>query len=195
MPHSQATVFHLDHSPLQQNAELSQLTDALMRLSQIDSQATFNAYCKTVCHLWQKHFPQHRGETSQQFAELRQRIAAGPVENEVIPTTWGGVVISHYQPTQIEKWLLINAGGYLALETHSMKKESLEVKEGAGILLSRDHPSKPLSVSELVPGTTMSFEPGMEHCIIGTEDLLVFERSTEPKGMDQDLIFIYTPDQ
>ena len=34
----------------------------------------------------------------------------------------------------------------------------------------------------------------MEHCIIGTEDLLVFERSVDPKGMDQDLIFIYEPD-
>jgi hypothetical protein len=34
----------------------------------------------------------------------------------------------------------------------------------------------------------------MEHCIIGAEDLLVFERSVDPKGMDQDLIFIYEPD-
>jgi hypothetical protein len=31
----------------------------------------------------------------------------------------------------------------------------------------------------------------MEHCIIGVEDVLVFERSIDPKGMDQDLIFIY----
>ena len=36
--------------------------------------------------------------------------------------------------------------------------------------------------------------PGQEHCLIGTEDLLVFERSIDPKGMDQDLIFIYEPD-
>jgi hypothetical protein len=34
----------------------------------------------------------------------------------------------------------------------------------------------------------------MEHCIIGAEDLLVLERSVDPKGMDQDLIFIYEPD-
>jgi hypothetical protein len=34
----------------------------------------------------------------------------------------------------------------------------------------------------------------MEHCLIGTENLLVFERSTDPKGMDQDLVFIYEPD-
>lgn len=194
MPHNQAPVFHLDHYPLQHNAELSKLADELIQLTQIDSQATFNAYCKAACSLWRKHFPQNRGSTSQQFSELSQRIAIGPVKNEVIPTPWGGVVITAYQPTQIEKWLLINAGGYLALETHSLKQEYLEVKEGTGILLSRDKPTKPLLVSELVPGSTANFEPGMEHCIIGTEDLLVFERSTEPKGMDQDLIFIYTPD-
>ena len=28
----------------------------------------------------------------------------------------------------------------------------------------------------------------------GTEGLVVFERSVDPKGMDQDLIFIYEPD-
>jgi hypothetical protein len=33
----------------------------------------------------------------------------------------------------------------------------------------------------------------MEHCLIGTEDLLVFERSVDPKGMDKDLVFIYEP--
>ena len=194
MSHSQATAFNLDHTPLKQNSELSGLADDLMKFSQIDSQATFNAYCKAVCSLWKKHFPSSRGSTSQLFSDLNQRIAAGPIENEVIPTPWGGVVITAYQPTQIEKWLVINAGGYLALETHSLKKEYLEVKEGAGILLSRDQSDKPLLVSELTPGSTFNFEPGMEHCIIGTEDLLVFERSTEPKGMDQDLIFIYTPD-
>jgi hypothetical protein len=34
----------------------------------------------------------------------------------------------------------------------------------------------------------------MEHCIIGTENLLVFERSVDPKDMDQDLVLIYEPD-
>ena len=43
-------------------------------------------------------------------------------------------------------------------------------------------------------GDQFHFEPGMEHCIIGTENLLVFERSVDPKGMDQDLVFIYEPD-
>lgn len=187
-------IFNLDHSLLKQNPELSQLADALMQFRQIDSQTTFNTYCKAVCSLWQTHFPNGRGTTSQQFYELSQKIASGPVENEIIPTPWGGVVVTAYQPTQIEKWLVIKAGGYLALETHHLKKEYLEVTEGAGVLLSRELPDKPLSVRELAPGSAISFEPGMEHCIIATEDLLVFERSTEPKGMDQDLIFIYTPE-
>lgn len=50
------------------------------------------------------------------------------------------------------------------------------------------------SRSSLAPGARFHFEPGMEHCLIGTEDLLVFERSTDPKGMDQDLVFIYEPE-
>jgi hypothetical protein len=34
----------------------------------------------------------------------------------------------------------------------------------------------------------------MEHCLIGTGNLLGFERSIDPKGMDRDLIFIFEPD-
>jgi hypothetical protein len=34
----------------------------------------------------------------------------------------------------------------------------------------------------------------LAECIIGTELLLVFERSIDPKGMDKDLVFIYEPD-
>ena len=36
-----------------------------------------------------------------------------------------------------EKYLVIRKGGYLALETHEQKDERLEVKEGAGPILSR----------------------------------------------------------
>lgn len=46
----------------------------------------------------------------------------------------------------------------------------------------------------LKPGAEFHLRPGMEHCLIGTENLLVFERSIDPKGMDQDLIFIYEPE-
>jgi PHD/YefM family antitoxin component YafN of YafNO toxin-antitoxin module len=33
----------------------------------------------------------------------------------------------------------------------------------------------------------------MEHCLIGTENLFVFEMSVDPNGMDQDLVCIYEP--
>jgi mannose-6-phosphate isomerase-like protein (cupin superfamily) len=94
----------------------------------------------------------------------------------------------------VEKFLVIRKGGYLGLEKHEQKDERLEVKEGAGLVLCRRSPNDPLSVELVEPGAQFHFEPGMEHCLIGTENLLVFERSIDPKGMDRDLIFIYEPD-
>jgi hypothetical protein len=44
-----------------------------------------------------------------------------------------------------------------------------------------------------VPVDEFCFEPG-KRCIIGTQNPLLFERSIDPKGMDQDLVFIYDPD-
>jgi mannose-6-phosphate isomerase-like protein (cupin superfamily) len=104
------------------------------------------------------------------------------------------VVIVLHQHPRVEKYLVIRRGGYLALETHEQKDEHLEVREGAGLILSRRAPGEPLTVEALAPGNRFHFEPGMEHCLIGTENLLVFERSIDPKGMDQDLVFIYEPD-
>jgi hypothetical protein len=68
------------------------------------------------------------------------------------------------------------------------------VKEGAGLILSRRTAGQPLTVEVISSGNRFHFEPAMEHCLIGTENLLVFERSIDPKGMDQDLVFIYEPD-
>ena len=93
----------------------------------------------------------------------------------------------------MEKYLIVREGGYLALEGHEAKDERLEVRDGSGLLLSRHARDQPLAVRVLEPGDRFHFEPGSEHCIIGTENLLVFERSTDAKGMDQDLIFIYEP--
>jgi mannose-6-phosphate isomerase-like protein (cupin superfamily) len=89
---------------------------------------------------------------------------------------------------------VVRQGGYLALEMHEEKDEHLEVQEGAGLILYRNATHEPLTVEALAPGDRFHFEPGMEHCLIGTENLLVFERSVDPKGMDQDLVFIYFPD-
>jgi hypothetical protein len=95
---------------------------------------------------------------------------------------------------RVEKYLAVHQGGYLALEMHEQKDERLEVREGAGLILWRPADQLALTVESLRSGAQFHFEPGIEHCIIGTEDLLVFERSIDPKGMDQDLIFIYEPD-
>jgi hypothetical protein len=95
------------------------------------------------------------------------------VEEVVIKTPWGRVVIELHEHQAVEKYLVIRKGGSW---------------------LSRRTNKRPLTVEALAPGDRFHFEPGMEHCIIGTENLLVFERSVDPKGMDQDLVFIYEPD-
>jgi hypothetical protein len=77
---------------------------------------------------------------------------------------------------------------------HEQKDEHLEVREGAGLILWRTVVDQPLVVQPLAPRAQFHLAPGREHCLIGTENLLVFERSVDPKGMDQDLIFIYEPE-
>ena len=112
----------------------------------------------------------------------------------MIPTDWGGVVITLRNDSRIEKFLVVRRGKYLAIEKHEQKDEHLGVREGAGLALWRSSANEPLRVELLSPGDQFHFVPGMEHCLIGTEDLLVFERSIDPKGMDQDLVFIYEPE-
>ena len=95
------------------------------------------------------------------------------------------MVIAVHEHPRVEKYLVIRKGGYLALESHTEKDERLEVQEGAGLILSRRAGDQPLTVQVLAPGDRFHFEPGSVHCLIGSEDLLVFERSIDPKGMDQ----------
>ncbi len=191
MTASSEHVFELDHSPLAADAQTAPLAEALGDFSRIDSPERFNAYCRLACRAWTKIRPVRRGATSPRFDELAARI--DHEEENVIVTGWGGVVITHYEHPQVEKYLIVRRGGYLALEKHDEKDERLEVREGAGLILHRAAPRGPLRVEVLQPGDTFHFEPGVEHCLIGTEDLLVHERSTDPKGMDQDLIFLFTP--
>ena len=108
----------------------------------------------------------------------------------VIRTGWGGVVVTLHEHPRVEKYLVVRKGGYLALEMHEQKDERLEIREGAGLVLWRPPNERSLTVEMMRPGAEFHLQPGMEHCLIGTEDLLVFERSVDPKGMDQDLIFI-----
>jgi hypothetical protein len=177
--------FALDHARLATDPRFAELARGLSPLSPINSAESFNHYCREACSLWKEEFHERIGET-EQFAGLLKQLS--------IRTSWGGVVITVHEHPQVEKYLVVRQGGYLALEMHEQKDENLEVREGAGVILWRPPNERALRVELLRPHGQFHFPPGIEHCIIGTEDLLVFERSIDAKGMDQDLIFIYEPD-
>ena len=185
--------FELNHEKLAADSRFAEIAAELRKFSPIDSEASFNRYCRKACQSWDQYFGNSPiGKASSQFDQLLKRVDCGG--EGIIQTSWGGVVITLHEHPRVEKFLAIRKSGYLALEKHEKKDERLEVKEGAGLVLWRRGPNDPLTVESLDRGRQFHFEPGMEHCLIGTENLLVFERSTDPKGMDQDLIFIYEPD-
>lgn len=184
--------FAIDLSGLLGEAQFEPFVHALEALRKIDSSASFNAFCRTACDAWPERFRASGGETSERFARLLRAIEQR--EGAVIPTRWGGVVVTLHEHPRVEKYLVIRRGGYLALELHEEKIEELEVCEGAGLLLVREEAPGTLRAHVLRPGATFHFEPRVEHCIIGAENLLIFERSIDPKGMDQDLIFLYEPE-
>jgi hypothetical protein len=184
-------VFELNHEKLAADPRFAEIAAVLSDLSPIDSDETFNLYCREVCEVWTGHFRKPIGETSHRFTDLLERVERR--SQSVIKTDWGGVVITLHEPPRVEKFLVIRKGGYLALEMHEEKDERLEGTEGAGLILWRRPNEQSLTVDILKPGAEFHLPPGMEHCLIGTENLLVFERSIDPKGMDQDLIFIYEP--
>ena len=186
--------FDLNLDSFSGDSSLKGFADDLCRLPAIDSQVAFNELCREVCRLWRKHFPTGRSQTTSLFKRLDRQVAEKEPDAQVIQTSWGGVVVTYHRHPEVEKFLVVRQSGYLALEKHAEKDEHMEVKEGTGILLRREKHDKCLSVYELHPRDTFHFKPGVEHCVIGTEDLLIFECSTDPLGMDQDLQFIYTPE-
>jgi hypothetical protein len=183
--------FDLDHAKLAADPCFARIAQELSALSPINSRESFNRYCRAACRFWNEAFPNGIGET-EQFAKLLNRIEHA--NDSVIRTGWGGVVITLHEHPRVEKYLVVGKSGCLALEMHEQKDERLEVREGAGLVLWRPANERSLTVETVKQGSEFHFQPGIEHCIIGTEDLLVFERSVDPKGMDQDLIFIYEPD-
>src|SRR5947207_4075248 len=183
-------MFELNHTKLAVDTRFADIAHELSALSPINSRESFNRYCREACHLWNEAFPNGIGET-EQFAELLYRIEKA--NNGVIRTGWGGVVITLHEHPRVEKYLVVRKGGYLALEMHEQKDERLEIREGAGLVLWSPPNEQSLTVDMVRPGAQFHFQPGMEHCSIGPDGLLVFERSIDPKGMDQDLIFIYEP--
>ena len=184
-------VFELNHEKLESDPRFAEIAAELDAFSPVDSEEAFNRYCREACQLWEKQFRNRVGETSHRFPDLLERIERR--SQSVIKTEWGGVVVTLHEHPRVEKFLVIRRGRYLALEMHEEKDERLEVTEGAGLILRRRPDEQSLTVEVLEAKAEFHLEPGMEHCLIGTEDLLVFERSTDPKGMDQDLIFIYEP--
>jgi mannose-6-phosphate isomerase-like protein (cupin superfamily) len=184
--------FDLNHRKLATDSRFAAIAGSLSAQSRIDSQEAFNHYCRQACLLWRQHFHHGPVGTTTLFPELLDRIQRSG--DGIIQTPWGGVVIVLHEHPRVEKYLVVRQGGYLALEMHEEKDEHLEVREGAGLILYRNATHEPLTVEALAPGDRFHFAPGMEHCLIGTENLLVYERSVDPKGMDQDLVFIYVPD-
>lgn len=185
--------FDLDHDKLAGDPRFAAIAGDLKGQSRIDSRDAFNRYCQRACQLWKEHFRDKPvGKTSALFTDLVERIDRHG--EGTIKTPWGGVCVVLHEHPRVEKYLVVHQGGYLALEMHEQKDERMEVREGAGLILSRRTTGQPLTVQPLEPGDRFHFEPRMEHCLIGTENLLVFERSVDPKGMDQDLVFIYEPD-
>ncbi len=174
-------VFELNHDKLAADPRFADLARRLSALSPIDSRDSFNRYCRETYRLWNPI-----GETSEHFEKLLGEIT--------IRTSWGGVVVTLHQHPRVEKYLVVRKGGYLALEMHEQKDERLEIREGAGLILHRVPNETSLMVEVITPGAEFHFAPGIEHCLIAPENLLVFERSIDPKGMDQDLVFIYEPD-
>jgi hypothetical protein len=183
--------FDVDHSNLASDSRFAEIAKGLSTLTPIDSADSFNRYCREACRLWQEQFRRDLGST-EQFKNWMRRIDNS--DTDVIRTGWGGVVITRHEPPLVEKYLVVRKGGYLALEMHEQKDERLEMREGGGLILWRPPREEALSVNIVRPYDRFHFEPGSEHCLIGTQDLLIFERSTDPKGMDQDLIFIFEPD-
>lgn len=185
-------VFELNHEQLASDPRFAEIGAALDAFSPIDSNETFNRYCREACRVWTEHFRDPVGETSHRFGELLEAIEGRG--SAVIETGWGGVVITLHEHPRVEKFLVIREARYLALEMHEQKGERLEVREGAGLILRRRPNERALTAAVLQTGAEFHLEPGIEHCLIGTEKLLVFERSIDPQGMDQDLIFIYEPE-
>jgi mannose-6-phosphate isomerase-like protein (cupin superfamily) len=184
--------FDLDHAKLSDDPRFIAMSEQLARFSPLNSRESFNEYCRTACELWRDHFPDNLGSVSPRFSQLEQQIQVNGAD--VIKTGWGGVVVTLHEHPRVEKYLVVNEGRFLALEKHEQKDEQIEVKEGAGLVLWRGASGRPLTVESLMAGKSFHFQPGVEHCVIGTERLLLFERSTDPKGMDQDLIFIFEPE-
>lgn len=154
---------------------------------EFSNRASYLSYCSEVADQMRIDLP------TPMFRKHRAVIAAGG--DSVIPTSWGGVHVLSYEHPEVEKFLVVDQGRFLAFEKHAEKVETLFGEEGLGVLVYTCEVTGVLRAETIEPGWTRTLQPGQEHTIIALSNLLVRERSTDPRGMDQDLIFIFTPNQ
>ena len=147
--------FDLNHDRLARDSKFATIASSLSAQARIDSRDAFNRYCRKACLLWSEHFSNGPVGTTALFPELLDRIKRNG--DGIIQTPWGGVVIVLHDHPRVEKYLVIRQGGYLALEMHEQKDEHLEVREGAGLILSRSAAGQPLTVEAISPGESVSF--------------------------------------
>lgn len=155
----------------------------------------FNTYCSALCSTWRDS--NMAPPQSPSFSLLLARIERGPKEVDgkilVIPTPWGGVDVLRYDHPHVEKHLVVTGGKYLAYEFHHEKAERLWVHEGVGVLLTKKVGAAEITAQPFVTGSYAQFAPGDEHCVIALDDMVVYESSTDPRGMDKDLQLKFTP--
>ncbi len=154
------------------------------------SAAAFNAFCRFATEEGRSYVK--APSSGEAFHKHLAHIDSGT--GQIIKTPWGGVDITFRKDPSVEKFLVVNSGRYLAYEKHELKEERMEGREGLGVLLLAETPGARPTVHLMEPGKHFEIKPNHEHCLIAITNLLVFERSLDHKGMDQDLIFLYTPD-
>lgn len=169
------------------DAAYNDFFDEICQIENFTNESEFNDLCKKIITIWDQKIM--LSLAYKDFSSVQERIMQNG--SNVIQTSWGGVLIMNHEHPLVEKYLLVEKGKYLAFEKHEEKDEYLEVREGAGILLQREDDN--IVIKIMLPGFKTRFKPGEEHCIIAAENLLIFETSYDYKGMDQDLIFIFNP--
>ena len=188
---SETKEFNISVNSIDPENRFPRLLTAVSQLTnKIYSSESFNEFCQSAVSLWNEINCSEQSPASEKFQRLSSELEAR--QDGTIPTIWGGVVVTEHQHPKVSKYLVVRSGKYLALEKHSVKEESLRVESGIGLLLEGVEDSV-LQARILTEGDVASFAPGVEHCLISFDNLLVFEESLDHKGMDQDLIFIFEP--
>ena len=153
------------------------------------SKESYRAYCNGLVQSYIA--AQATAPTTPTFHEHLAAIQRGG--DMVIKTPWGGVDIIKRNDPEVEKYLVVQAGKFLAYEEHSQKVETLIGEEGLGVLVYRPEGATKLVAEFVKPGWTITLQPGQQHTLIALSNLLVREKSMDYKGMDQDLIFHFMP--